>query len=338
MKFGIVSVFPPAQSALGLMRLAEDAGFDYFWVCDSHVIWNETYSLLGWLTGMSRDPEMRFGTMVTNPVSRDPIVVASAFATLNQVTGGRVECGIGRGDSVVRVLNRRPANVAATEQAADLIRRLGSGEAATVDGAEVRLEWARSGPLKVYVAAYGPRMLRVAGHVGDGVVIECADPHFISWALEHVRAGAREAGRDPDALKVVVSTATYMSADRAKGRQKVRALGAVVGNHIAEVLRNGGPGSMPAEIAAMVAKRGEYDYHQHVVEGAEHASYVPDEWIDRLCIVGSPDECAARLRGLEALGVTHVNFYAQVEDFDAQMRAYGREVLPGLRSPSPRGG
>lgn len=332
MKFGIISVFPPAQSALGLMRLAEGAGFDYFWVCDSHVIWNETYSLLGWLCGMSRDPEMRFGTMVTNPVSRDPIVIASAFATLNQVTGGRVECGIGRGDSVVRVLNRRPANVAATEQAVQLIDRLASGASATVDGSEVRLEWADSGPLPVYVAAYGPRMLKVAGRVGDGVIIECADPHFISWALQHVHDGAREAGRDPGAIKVIVSTATYISADKSKARDKVRALGAVVGNHIAEVLRNRGPESMPPEIAAMVAERGEYDYHKHVVEGADHANYVSDEWIDRLCIVGSAEECAERLRGLDRLGVTHVNFYAQVDEFDAQMRTYGSQILPRFRT------
>ena len=330
MKFGIISVFPPAQSALGLLRLAEDSEFDYFWVCDSHVIWNECYSLMGWLAGMSRSPEMRFGTMVTNPVSRDPIVVASAFATLNQITGGRVECGLGRGDSVVRVLNRRPANVAATEQAADLIRRLGSGEPATVDGSEVRIEWA-SGSLPVHVAAYGPRMLQVAGRVGSGVIIECADEHFIAWALENVRRGAREAGRDPAKLSVVISTSTYMSDDRAKARDKVRTLGAVVGNHIAEVMRNSGPDSMPQEMAAIVANRGEYDYHKHVVQGADHANYISDEVVDRLCIVGSVDECADKLRRLEALGVTHVNFYAQTDDFDEQMRTYGREVLPRLR-------
>ncbi len=333
MKFGIISVFPPAQSALGLLRLAEDEEFDHLWVCDSHVIWNECYSLLGWLAGMSRKPSMRFGTMVTNPVSRDPIVVASAFATLNQITGGRVECGLGRGDSVVRVLNRRPANVAATEQAAELIRRLGSGEPATVDGSEARIEWA-AGRLPVYVAAYGPRMLQVAGRAGDGVIIECADEHFITWALENVRRGAREAGRDPASLSVVVSTSTYISDDKAKARDKVRTLGAVVGNHIAEVMRNSGPESMPPEMAAIVAQRSEYDYHKHVVQGAEHASYISDEVFARLCIVGAATECVEKLRRLEAIGVTHVNFYAQTDDFEEHMRTYGREILPRLRMGS----
>lgn len=278
---------------------------------------------------------MRFGTMVTNPVSRDPIVIASAFATLNQVTGGRVECGIGRGDSVVRVLHRRPATVAATEDAVTLIRALGGGEPAEIDGSEVRLDWVRSGPLPVYVAAYGPRMMEVAGRAGDGVILECADPYFIRWALAHVRRGAEQAGRDPDRIKVVVSTATYVSKDRAYARDKVRALGAVVGNHIAEVLQNNGPDSLPPELALMVEKRSEYDYQQHVVAGASHADYVADEVIDRLCIVGSEEECVERLRGLEGLGVTHVNFYAQVDDFAEQMRIYGRNILPRLRSAAP---
>src|SRR5207302_9485521 len=104
----MISVFPPARAALEKLRLAERLGFDTFWVCDSHVIWNESYSLLGWLLGSSTSDRIELGTMVTNPVSRDPIVVASAFATLQDLSGGRMLCGIGRGDSVVRVLRRRP--------------------------------------------------------------------------------------------------------------------------------------------------------------------------------------------------------------------------------------
>ena len=336
MKYGIVTVFPPVQNALENLRLAEDAGFDYMWVTDSHVIWNECYSTLGWLAGMCRSDTMRFGTMVTNPVTRDPIAVASAFATLNQITGGRVECGLGRGDSVVRVLNRRPGTVAATEVAANVIRALARGETAQIEGADVRLPWVQPNSFPVYIAAYGPRMLQVAGRSGDGVILECADPVFITWALGHFRRGATGAGRDPSKLKVVLSTASYISDDTAAARNKVRSLGALFGNHIAEVLRNSGPDAFPPEIKGMIERRGEYDYHQHVVSGASHADYVADEVVDRLCIVGSVEECAERLRGLEALGVTHLNFYAQVDDFDAQMRLYGREILPALRMSAAR--
>jgi alkanesulfonate monooxygenase SsuD/methylene tetrahydromethanopterin reductase-like flavin-dependent oxidoreductase (luciferase family) len=133
---------------------------------------------------------------------------------------------------------------------------------------------------------------------------------------------------------VVISTSTYVSNDKTTARDKVRSFGAVVGNHIAEVLRNAGQDSLPRELAVIVDDRSAYDYREHVVPGASHADYIGDDVIDRLCIVGSTEECAERLHGLEALGVTHVNFYAQVDDFDAQMRTYGREIIPGLRTPA----
>jgi probable F420-dependent oxidoreductase len=335
LKFGIVNVFPPARSALERLRLAERLGFDTFWICDSHVIWNECFSLMGWLLAQSHQERLELGTMVTNPISRDPIVVASSFATLQDLSGGRMLCGIGRGDSAVRVLKRRPATVAATELATTIIRGLASGEPIQVDGVDVQLEWASRSRLPVYVAAYGPKMLRVAGRVGDGVIIECADPHYIAWCLDHVRQGAIEAGRDPAQLSVICSTSTYVSNDLRRAREQVRPLGSVVGNHVAEVLGNNGPESMPPELAAFVAHRPQYDYLQHVHKGAEHSKYVPDEIIDRLCLIGSAENCVTRLRELSKLGVTHVNFYAQTDDYDDQMEIYAQKVIPQFRAQVP---
>lgn len=331
MKFGIVSVFPPAGDALKLLRLAERLAFDTFWVCDSHVIWNECYSLLGWLVGKSQSDRLEFGTMVTNPVSRDPIALASAFATLQDLTAGRMLCGLGRGDSAVRVLKRRPATVAATEYAAVAIKTLGSGRSMDIDGVPVEIEWAADRALPVFVAAYGPKMLEVAGRVGDGVIIECVDLHYIAWALQHVRRGADAVGRDLRDFAVVCSTAAFVSPDLARAREEVRPMGSVVGNHVAEVLRNSGPDSMPAELAAFVEKRPEYDYLQHVHKGADHSSYVPDDIIDRLCLIGSTEQCGRKLRALADLGVTHVNFYAQSGEFEAQMATVAEFLMPGLR-------
>lgn len=336
LRFGIVNVFPPATAALQKLRLAEEVGFDYFWLCDSHVIWNECYSLLGWLVGKSHDSHMRFGTMVTNPVSRDPIVIASSFATLNQITGGRMECGIGRGDSAVRVLSRRPATVAATEAASSLIGALASGRSLEVDGAPVQIEWAGKGHLPVHIAAYGPRMFEVAGRVGDGVIIGCADLHFISWALKHFRRGAEAIGRDPGQMAVLCSTAVYISDDKDYARKQVRSLGAVIGNHIADVVRTDDPQDIPIELKAIVEARGEYDYQRHMKE-APHAQYMSDEVIDRLCVAGSVTDCRLKFAELANAGVTHVNFYAQTEDFDDQMRTIAREVIPWLRSNAPQG-
>jgi probable F420-dependent oxidoreductase len=332
LKFGIVSIFPPARSALDKLRLAERLDFDTFWITDSHVIWNECFSHLGWLLAQASSHRMEFGTMVTNPVSRDPIVVASAFATLQDLSNGRMMCGIGRGDSSVRVLKRKPATVAAFDAAASMIRTLTYGEPVDVDGVEARLEWAGGGGVPLYVAAYGPRMLELAGRVGDGVIIECADPHYIAWALERVHKGARDAGKDPADVQVISSTATFVSDDVTAAREQVRSFGAVVGNHVAEVLRNSGQGSLPAELEAFIETRPDYDYHRHVHRDTDQSKYVPDDIVDRLCIIGSAEHCAERLRELAKLGVTHVNFYAQTDNYDDQMELYAREIIPGLRT------
>src|SRR3954452_9528870 len=96
MKFGVSLGDAPHTKSLALLRAAERANFDQIWVWDSHIIWQEAYSLMGWLIGESTNDRLEWGTCVTNPVTRDPLVVGSAFATLNQITGGRVICGIGR--------------------------------------------------------------------------------------------------------------------------------------------------------------------------------------------------------------------------------------------------
>jgi alkanesulfonate monooxygenase SsuD/methylene tetrahydromethanopterin reductase-like flavin-dependent oxidoreductase (luciferase family) len=173
-------------------------------------------------------------------------------------------------------------------------------------------------------------MLDLAGRVGDGVVLECADLQFVAWALERVRAGAERIGRGLQDFAVILSTATFVSTDLERARAQVRAQGAVVGNHVAEVVRNVGPASMPAELVAFVGGRTEYDYWKHTQSTAGQADYVPDEMLDRLCIVGDADDCARKLGELERVGVTHVNFYAQTETFEEQMETYAREVVPRL--------
>lgn len=332
MKFGIVSIFPPAEAARDRLQLAERLGFDTFWVCDSHVIWNECYTLLGWLAAQTESSTIEIGTMVTNPVTRDPIVLASALATLQGVTHGRMLCGIGRGDSSVRVLKRHPGSVAALASAVELIRALTAGKSVAVDDSEIQIPWADGGSVPMYVGAYGAKAFQAAGRVGDGVVIECADPHFISWGLGHVRRGAEEAGRDLTDFSVVLTTSTFVSNDLDRARDEVRSVAALVGNHVAEVIRNTGMNSLPPEMEALIAGRPDYDYLHHVRHDTDQAKYLAPEAVDRLCIVGSAERCAQRLRDLRDIGVTHVNFYAQTADFDEQMTMYSREILPQLRA------
>jgi probable F420-dependent oxidoreductase len=331
MKFGVSHANSPASRSLEILRAAEDAGFDQFWLFDSHIIWQECYSKLGWLIGQSRSDRMEFGLAVTNPVTRDPAVTASGFATLNQITGGRMICGIGRGDSSVRVTERKPANLAAVEEAIRQVRTLGSGQPMAIDGVDVHIDWAE-GPVRVYLAGYGPKALRLAGRVADGVIFQVADPFFIEWGMQHVRAGADEVGRDPSEIVIHCATATYISDDRDDARDQTRWFHALVGNHVADILRHHDPDVLPDYIAEYVAARGDYDYRHHATRGHDHAEYVPDEICDRFSVIGSVEECAAKVQALADIGVSEFNIYPYVPDLDDVLATYGREIVPTMRA------
>jgi probable F420-dependent oxidoreductase len=332
MKFGVSLGDAPHTKSLALLRAAERAGFDQIWCWDSHIIWEEAYSLMGWLIGKSEDDTLEWGTCVTNPVTRDPMVLASAFATLNQITGGRVICGIGRGDSSVRVINRRPSNLAGVEQAVDLIHTLGRGEPVPVEtGAAAQMPWAGGGT-RVYVAGYGPKALRLAGRVAEGVIFQIADPFVIEWGMQFVREGAEEAGKNPDDLVIHCATATYISDDIDEAREQTRWFPAVVGNHIADVLRHHSPDNLPTELIDYVKDRGDYDYRDHAEQGTEHSSYVPDHIVDRFCVIGSEDQIRAKLRELEALGVSEFNIYPHVDGIESVLERYGKLFAPEFRA------
>jgi probable F420-dependent oxidoreductase len=332
MKFGFSYATDQYKTSLELWETARDAGLDQAWSWDSHVLWQECWTLMGWLIGTVK-PDFEFGTCVTNPRTRDPIVTASAFATLNQITDGRMICGIGRGDSSVRVLKRKPANLDDVEHAVQVIRTLGSGEEMRVDGVDARIEWAHH-PVPVYVAAYGPKALRVAGRVGDGVILQIADPYVIEWALGQVRASAEEAGRDPDDITVHCAAPTYISDDLDEARAQCRWFGAMVGNHIADVLRHHDPEAIPDDLVNYVERRTHYDYRDHAEAGAEHADYVPDEIVDRFAVIGTAEQCAEKLRELERIGVSEFNIYTQVDNILGIIETYGKEIAPGFREPA----
>ncbi len=332
MKFGISLGNPPHTRSLALLRAAEAADFDQIWIWDSHIIWYEAYSLMGWLIGQSRSERLEWGTCVTNPVTRDPLVAASAFATLNQITGGRVICGIGRGDSALRVNKRRPANLAALERAVHDIRAVGLGEPVdSGEGTTSQMPWAEGGT-RVYVAGYGPKALRLAGRVADGVIFQIADPYVIEWGMRFVREGAEEAGKDPDDITIHVATTTFISEDLDEACDQTRWFGAVVGNHIADVLRHHGAEDLPDALVDYVGQRGHYDYRHHGEQGTEHSQYVPNEIVERFCVIGGPDRIRERLRELEAIGVSEFNIYPNFDNVEEVLDRYGREFVPEFRA------
>src|SRR6266403_5758311 len=172
---------------VSLTRQAEAAGFSYGWIFDSHVLWLEPYPLLTLMAENTK--KMRLGTCVTNPASRDITVTSSLFATLNLISDGRMQLGIGRGDSSRRVLGKKPVGAGELERAIKVFRDLTAGHEIEYEGVAARFPWASGKVPPVWVAGYGPKALRTAGRIGDGVILQFADPDLIAWCLGFVREG-----------------------------------------------------------------------------------------------------------------------------------------------------
>jgi probable F420-dependent oxidoreductase len=323
---------PPAR-ILNLTRQAEAAGCTYGWSFDSHILWQDPYPLL---TLMAVNTErMRLGTCVTNPVVRDPTVTASLLATLNRISGGRMDIGIGRGDSSRRVMGKKPTTLARLEKTVAIIRDLTAGKQVIYQGQAIQMPWANAGVPPVWVAGYGPKALRCAGRIADGIILQFADVHLIKWCLGFVREGAQEAGRDFSTIRVMSATAVWVSDDLTKARQQVRWFPALVSNHVVDLISRYQPEELPEELTAYVRGRKGYNYLHHAEVGSSNAEFVPDEIVDRYCLVGPAPAHLHRLRELQEAGVTQFNIYLMSGEEENTLEIYGRDIIPALRLEPP---
>jgi probable F420-dependent oxidoreductase len=332
MDFGVVlQCNPPAWRTVELAKQAELAGFSYVWTFDSHLLWQEPYVIYSQI--LSATHRVIVGPMVTNPATRDWTVTASTFATLNEMFGNRTVCGIGRGDSAVRVINGKPVALAELREAIGVIRQLANGEAAAYKDSTLRLTWNPGSRLDVYVAAYGPKALALAGEVGDGFILQLADLSVAEWSIRAVREAAAAAGRAPASVKVCVAAPAYVGADLAHQREQCRWFGGMVGNHVADIVTRYGSegGSVPQALTDYVAGRTGYDYNEHGRVGNTHADFVPDEIVDRFCLLGPAEQHVEKLRALKALGVDQFAVYLQHDAKEETLRAYADVIIPALR-------
>ncbi|MFZ0214955.1 MAG: TIGR03842 family LLM class F420-dependent oxidoreductase [Candidatus Dormiibacterota bacterium] len=320
---------PPVARTVRLARVAEETGHDQVWLWDSHILWQEMYPIFALIA--EHTSRVRLGPCVTNPATRDVTVTASAIATLNEISQGRMDIGIGRGDSAQRVIGRHPVTVDRLEAVCRLLRELVAGREAEYNGARIRLDWSTGSTVPIWVAGYGPRVLRMAGRVADGVILQLADPDLIRWFLGFVREGAEAAGRRPDEIQVQAAAPAYVTSDLAHARDQVRWFPALVSNHVVDLLKRYPPEELPAELTQYVETRHHYDYADHGRVGAEHAGFVTDEVIDRFCLLGTPEQCRAKLRELQAAGVTQFNNYDMGDRPEEQMRRFAADLMPAFR-------
>ena len=330
MDFGITLKLDmtPTRS-VALTRQAEAAGFSYGWVFDSHVLWMEPYPLLTLMA--ANTIRMRLGTCVTNPAVRDPTVTASLLGTLNLISGGRMDLGIGRGDSSRRVMGKKPTTLARLEEATLQIRDLASGREVEYEGERLRMPWIADGSsLPIWIAGYGPKVLNMTGRIADGVILQFADPHLIKWCMQLVHEGARAAGRDPASIRVMAAAPVWVADDLAAAREHVRWFPALVSNHVMDLIGRYDPSELPPELTSYVRDRSGYDYQHHAEVGSSNAQFVSDEVTDRFCIVGPVAEHKRRLQELADIGVDQFNIYLMSGDEEATLDVYGREIVPAF--------
>jgi probable F420-dependent oxidoreductase len=326
MDFGVVlQNDPPAMRVVEYAKRAEALGFSHVWTFDSHVLWQEPFVVYSKILSETR--KVVVGPMVTNPGTRDWTVIASQFATLNEMYGNRTVCGIGRGDSALRVIGKPPQTLGQLREAVQVIKALANG--GTAGG--LSLAWAPQSRLEVWVAAYGPKALKLTGEVADGYILQLADPDIADWMIKAVRKAAADSGRDPAAIRFCVAAPAYVGDDLAHQREQTRWFGGMVGNHVADIVaRYGGDGAVPKALTDYIKAREGYDYAEHGRAGNTHTTFVPDEVVDRFCVLGPVADHVKRLTELRELGVDQFAVYLQHDDKDATLSAYGSDVIPAF--------
>lgn len=333
MDFGVViQPDPPASRVIELTKRAEDLGFTHGWTFDSHVLWQEPFVIFTQM--LAATERMVVGPMVTNPGTRDWTVLASLFATLNEMFGDRTICGMGRGDSALRYIGKKPTTLKTMIESMKVIKALVAGDSVVINDTELRIPWIPEGKgwdLPMWGAGYGPKALATVGEHCDGFILQLADSQILQWTMGAVREAAEQAGRDPDSITICVVAPAYVGSNKEHQREQVRWFGGMVGNHVADLVhRYGSSGPIPKALTDYIAAREGYDYDHHGRTGNPSTDFVPDDIIDRFCVLGTVEEHLEQLGELKDLGVDQFGIYLMHDDREGTLEAYGNDIIPAL--------
>ena len=295
-----VGLFPtePIPRIVQLGKQAEELGFTHVWIGDSHLIWREAFvNMAAVALNTSR---VVIGTGVTNPVTRHPSVLASAYATLDEMAPGRFAVGIGLGDSSLETMGRKQARLADFEEAVAQMRAVIEGGEAALESGNIRLNFSQNRKIPFYVAASGPKMLELSGRVADGVIILVGvDSGALEKAVARVAAGAESAGRKLSDIHLVLWVPCAVS-EQPGAKDAVKA-------HVARVIAHPLPFSLDhREQKVLDDIRQAYNYYQHMDQRASQARVIPDWLVDKFAIAGGPDECRAKVEELRRSAVQQV--------------------------------
>lgn len=334
MEFGICfKGFVSPERARSLVKQAEAAGFAYCWFYDSHILWRECYPAIAMC--MEHTTKMRFAPCVTNPNARDWSLAASLFGSLAKQSGGRFDIGLGRGDSSVRVMGKKPASLAKVAEFTAKVKAMIRGEEVTYgECAEpVKFPWSDGYELPVHIGAYGPMALKTAGEVGDGVILQIGEPSIVQWLAEQSINAGKEAGRDMDNYKVIVAAPAYFGA-RDQCIEATKWFPAMVGNHVADIVEKYGSdsGTVPSSLTDYIEKRKGYDYSKHGQSDNPYLDFITPDIVESFCVLGEPEQHVSKLNELKAAGATQFNIYLDNGDEENIIAQYGEHIIPRFQA------
>lgn len=333
MEFGICfKGFVKPERARYLVRQAEEAGFSYCWFYDSHILWRESFVAMAMC--MEHTTTMRFGPCVTNPNTRDWSHAASLFASLALQSGGRFDIGVGRGDSAVRVMGKKPAKIARMTEFVQKVKAMVRGEEVLYGECPepVKLPWATGYDLPVWIGAYGPMALKCAGEYGDGLILQIADPGICKWLAGQAIAAGKAAGRDMSNYRIMAA-APAMTGPVDEAIELVKWFPAMVGNHVADIVEKYGPDTdlVPQALTTYIEKRRGYDYSKHGQSDNPFLEFVTDDVVKAFSVLGTADQQIAKLRELSAASVTQFNAYLDSGNEEKVIADYGEKIIPAFR-------
>ena len=181
------------------------------------------------------------------------------------------------------------------------------------------------------MAGYGPKALSLIGRKADGFILQLADPVILEWTMKYVHDAAREAGRDPKEVKICVAAPAYVGGDLAHPGDQCRWFGGMVGNHVADLVsRYGEDSEVPHALTDYIKTRHGYDYSHHGQAGNPTTDFVPDNIVDRFCVLGTVEDHVTKLTELKDLGVDQFNIYLMHNAMEETLDAYGREIMQAM--------
>ena len=324
----------------GHARVAEDSGFKQVTFVDQQNLSRDVWAMMT-IAAVSTN-RILIGQGVTQPFTFHPSVIANATATVDELSGGRIFLGIGAGGNALRSMGIRPRSIEEYRDAVLFIREYMKGEEAEHNGARMHSEWVRR-PVPIYMAASGPRSLRLAGEIADGAIFLGSNPEFIRWQKSYVEEGAIRAGRDPSELDYWARTCIYVAPTKEAARREVASYAASAAanrywylqrrtrgiQELGEIIEKAEPGLI--DEFKRVRDNWNEDYHEST--DAPHAQFVTQRIIDFFHIVGPPDDLCERIHQLGQIGITNISTTVfTIIDKKGMMREIASSIMPHFRN------